>query len=102
MHVIGGPGITPRLAASLQADVAPHPIVWDTDADLLDFYAGPIVWVLDEDATQMDSALRSRLNSPDVTYLLHPRRTPHPDRPDLHLTALHSQNLSVRNALEAL
>ncbi|WP_406172132.1 protein DpdF [Streptomyces sp. NBC_00996] len=101
MNVIGGPGITSRLAEALQKDVAPRPIICDTDADLLRFYDGPIVWVLDDDPSSVDSVLRSRLGSPDVTYLIHPRSTPHPDRPDLSFTAFHRQSFPVRNALES-
>lgn len=101
MNVIGGPGIASRLAETLQEDVAPRPIICDTDADMLRFYDGPIVWVLDDDPSSVDSVLRSRLGSPDVTYLIHPRGMPHPERPDLPFTALHPQNFPVRNALES-
>ncbi|MFE6739037.1 protein DpdF [Streptomyces tubercidicus] len=101
MNVIGGPGISPRLAGTLQEDVAPHPIICDIDADLLRFYDGPIVWVLDDDPSSVDRVLRSRLGSPDVTYLIYPRGIPDPDRTDLPLLALHTQNFPVRNALES-
>jgi hypothetical protein len=101
MNVIGGPGITPSLAEALQEDVAPRPIICDTDADLLRFYEGPIVWVLDDDPSPMDRVLRSRLDSPDVTYLIHPRSTPDPSRPGLAFGALHAQSFSVQTALES-
>ncbi|MFD8386982.1 protein DpdF [Streptomyces sp. NPDC059679] len=102
MHVVGGPGITAELASSLQEDVLPHPIIWDRDADLLNFYPGPIVWVLGYDSASIDRFLESRLSSPDITYLIHPHDTPHPTRRESLLTSLHPQNLSVRTALEAL
>jgi superfamily II DNA helicase RecQ len=101
MNVIGGPGITPSLAEALQEDVAPRPIICDTDADLLRFYEGPIVWVLDDDLSPMDRVLRSRLDSPDVTYLIHARSTPDPSRPGLAFGALHAQSFSVQTALES-
>lgn len=101
MNVIGGPGITPDLAAALQDDVAPRPIVCDTDTDLLRFYEGPLVWVLGNEPSPIDSVLRSRLGSPDVTYLLHPRATPDPDRPSLPFMALHPQSFPLQNALES-
>ncbi len=102
MPVLGGPGVSAQLVDSLQREVAPHRIVWDYDLDLLRFYAGPIIWVLGDDHAPFDDALLSRLDSPDVTYLVHPRNTRDPHRPDHHLTTLHLEELSIRAALEAL
>ncbi|MFG2349649.1 protein DpdF [Streptomyces phaeochromogenes] len=101
MNVVGGPGVTSQLVEALQDDVAPRPIICDTDADLLRFYEGPIVWVLDDEPSSMDRVLRSRLGSPDMTYLIHPRSTPDPNRPDLPFTTLHPQSFPLQNALES-
>ncbi|MFC4034629.1 protein DpdF [Streptomyces polygonati] len=102
MPVLGGPGVSAQLVDALQKEVAPHRIVWDYDLDLLRFYADPIIWVLDDEHTPFDDALLSRLDSPDITYLIHPSNTRDPHRPDLPLTTLHLEELSIRAALEAL
>lgn len=102
LHVAGGPGITSQIASTLQADILPHPLIWDTDTDLLNFYPGPVVWVLDDASGSLDDDIARRLRSSDITYLIHPYSTPDPSRPEQLLTSLHPQNLSVRNALEAL
>ncbi|MFF9644196.1 protein DpdF [Kitasatospora aureofaciens] len=101
MAVVGGPGLDARTVMRLQRDSLPRPVIVDTDHDLLNSYPGPVLWLLD-DAAKVDDVVSTRLEARDVTYLLHPKRVEHPDRPGLSLIDIHRANISVRAALEAL
>ena len=46
MPVIGGPGIDTSMAAQIQREARPHPVILDADEDLLVSYPGPVIWVL--------------------------------------------------------
>jgi hypothetical protein len=98
--VFGGPGLDGPVAAALQSAARPAPIVVDRDRDLLDGYRGTVVWLLDDDPP--DSAVAQRLDSPEITYLVHPATLGDPDRPGVALIEVRSAVLPVMTALEIL
>lgn len=102
MAVIGGPGLTRDAANRLQRQVRPSPVILDGDASLLQTYGNPVIWVLDKTAASMDVAAIGRLESPDVTYLLHPHWLPHPARPGTRFADIHTANISIETAWRAL
>ena len=85
MSVIGGPGVTARLAAQVQELAWPSPVIVDYDDDLVTTFPGPVIWVLGDTTRSLDRVILGRLKSTDVTYLLHPRSLPAPDRPEIGL-----------------
>lgn len=101
MTIVGGPGITTRCREVLHKAARTHPVVLDEDAELLKSWAGPVVWILD-DSPSLDYDTAARFSSEDVTYLLHPRHTRHPDRTNDPLIDIHRAKLPVFRALEEL
>ena len=102
MAVIGGPGLTRDAVNRLQRQVRPSPVIVDDDGSLLQTYGNPMVWVLDKSAASPDAATTGRLESSDVTYLLHPRWLPHPARPGTRFADIHTANISIETAWRAL
>ncbi|QYN37792.1 DEAD/DEAH box helicase [Pseudonocardia sp. DSM 110487] len=98
--VFGGPGLDAATATALQAAARPAPIVVDRDHDLVDGYRGTVVWLLEGDPP--DPAVVQRLDSPDVTYLVHPATLGDHNRPGIALSEIHSAVLPVTTALEIL
>ncbi len=101
MPVIGGPGIDEIAATRIQQEARPHPVILDGDENLLVTYAGPVIWVLGSGAT-MDAQVVGRIETPDVTYLLHPRSLAHPGKPGALLAEIHRPSISIRTARRAL
>jgi ATP-dependent DNA helicase RecQ len=99
--VIGGPGLTSGMAALIQRDARPHAVILDHDADLLVTYAGPVIWVLDTRA-RLEPPLLGRIESSDVTYLLHPRELEQPGKPGSLFADIHTGSISMRTARRAL
>jgi ATP-dependent DNA helicase RecQ len=102
MSVIGGPGATDRLAAQVQELAWPSPVIVDHDDDLVTTFSGPVIWVLDDTTRILDPVIAGRLTSSDVTYLLHPRSLPAPDRPWIELAKVADGSLSINAALGVL
>lgn len=102
MAVIGGPGLTRDAVNRLQRQVRPSPVIVDDDGSLLQTYGNPMVWVLDKSAASPDAATTGRLESSDVTYLLHPRWLPHPARQGTRFADIHTANISIETAWRAL
>ncbi|NBE85420.1 protein DpdF [Micromonospora rubida] len=98
LSVVGGPGLHRAMAASLQTQTHPTPVIVDLDSDLLASYQGPLIWWLDRTAS-VDAALRCRLLSGDVTYLVHPEFPPGERNP---LTDFDACQISAATALGAL
>jgi ATP-dependent DNA helicase RecQ len=101
MPVIGGPGMDETAAAWIQKEARPHPVILDGDENLLVTYTGPVVWILGADTT-MDAQVVGRIETSDVTYLLHPRRLAHPGKPGALLADIHRPSFSIRTARRAL
>jgi ATP-dependent DNA helicase RecQ len=101
MPVIGGPGVDGSTAGRIQQEALPHPVIFDQDADLLITYAGPVIWVLGGNTT-LDPALVGRIETSDVTYLLHARELAHPGKPGALFADIHSANISIRTAGRSL
>jgi hypothetical protein len=101
MPVIGGPGIDASMAERVQQEALPHPVIFDGDADLLITYAGPVIWVLGGNAT-LDPALVGRIETSDITYLLHARELAHPGKPGALFADIHSASISIRTAGRSL
>ncbi|WP_305950585.1 protein DpdF [Streptomyces murinus] len=101
MTIVGGPGVTGRCKEVLQKAARTHSVVLDEDAELLTSWAGPVLWVLD-DSPSLGYDTAARFSSEDVTYLLHPRHTQHPDRTNDPLIDVHRAKLPVFRALEEL
>jgi superfamily II DNA/RNA helicase len=100
--VVGGPGTDAKEIREIQEDVLPHPVIHDSDGDLMDTHPLPVVWVLGSESLIMDDQTRSRFESSDVLYLLHPRRLEHPERPGTPLADVHAANITVQTAWENL
>ena len=101
MPVIGGPGVDGIEAAGIQAEARPHPVILDSDEDLLLSYPGPLVWVLGSDPA-MSSRVVGRVETSDVTYLFHRREIAHPGKPGALFADIHRPSISVRTARRAL
>ncbi|MFJ4202325.1 protein DpdF [Streptomyces sviceus] len=99
--VVGGPGVTTRCRDVLRKAARTYPVVFDEDAELLKSWAGPVVWILD-DSPSLDYDTAARFSSEDITYLLHPRHTRHPDRTNDPLIDIHRAKLPVFRALEEI
>jgi len=102
ISVIGGPGITARLATQVQELAWPSPVIVDHDDDLVTTFPGPVIWVLGDTTPFLDSVIADRLKSTGVTYLLHPRSLPAPDRPGTELAQVSDGSLSLNAALGVL
>ena len=102
MPVIGGPGLDSRLAARVQESAWPAPVITDYDDDLVVTFRGPVIWVLDDATPSLGGVVLDRLNSADLTYLLHPRSLPAPDRPSVRLVQVCDGPLSFNAALGVL
>lgn len=102
MRVIGGPGVDPQLAAQVQDSALPAPLIVDYDGDLAATFSGPVIWVLDHAAKALGGRVRNRLNSQDVTYLIHPQSLPAPGRPEVRLVQVCDPTISVNAALGVL
>jgi hypothetical protein len=79
----------------------PHPVIVDHDADLLVRYAGPVIWVLDE-RPRLAPPLLGRIETSDVTYLLHSRELEHPGKPGSLFADIHPASISIRTARRVL
>lgn len=102
MPVIGGPGADSRLAARVQESAWPAPVITDYDHDLAAAFPGPVIWILDDPTPSLDGVILDRLNSSDLTYLLHPRSLPAPGRPEIRLVQVCDGPLSLSTALGVL
>jgi ATP-dependent DNA helicase RecQ len=102
LPILSGPGVNQRLARNLQAATFPSPVIVDLDMDLLTTYGGPMIVLLDDEATSLGEPLLARLLSPAPTYLLHPVTVAAPERPLLRLVDLHKYHVSVATAFGAL
>lgn len=100
MAAIGGPGVNPEMVRRIQRAASPAPVIVDHDHDLLDSYPAPLIWIMDDTAT-LDNGLQGRLDSDAVTYLIHPRALPAPDRPGSRLIDI-CRAVSVRTAMGEL
>lgn len=100
LTVLGGPGATEPVCAAVQRAVPTSCVIRDADADLLDTYAGPVVWIGTSETTCLPDELVNRLVSRDVTYVIHPASTFHPRRATVMLRQLHGASLSVVQALK--
>ncbi|SCF20980.1 Helicase conserved C-terminal domain-containing protein [Micromonospora haikouensis] len=83
--IIAGPGVDAPLAARVQRQAWPKPVVVDGDDHLTDSFPGPVVWVA-ADASPLPSAVRARLAADVPTYLVHPLDLPDPQRPHQRLS----------------
>ncbi|WP_243744572.1 protein DpdF [Streptomyces hainanensis] len=102
MPMVGGPGLSAALAHSVQEAALPYPLVRDVDASLLLTHRPPVLWVTDRTDDAMAQEVHSRLTSPDILYLFHPRSLRHPERPDWRLADIHTASISVHTAGKAL
>lgn len=102
MRVIGGPGIDAPMADRVQDAARPTPVIIDYDNDLVATFSGPVIWVLDEAADSLEDAIRARLASPDVTYLVHPRSLPDFVKPEVRLVQVCDASVSLPIALGVL
>jgi ATP-dependent DNA helicase RecQ len=100
MVVIGGPGLTDREAADIQRMALPHPVILDADELLLMAGDVPLVWVVDGGG-DWAPLVEARLDGPAITYLIHPRDLPHPDKPG-PFSDIHPAAISVEVAGRAL
>ena len=57
MSVIGGPGITARMAAQIQELAWPSPVIVDRDDDLVTTFSGPVIWVLGDTTQFLDPVI---------------------------------------------
>jgi ATP-dependent DNA helicase RecQ len=94
---IGGPGMDWPTATRIQREARPHPVILDRDADLLATYPGPVIWVLGDELV-LDPDLLRRMESADVTYLLHQRQLADPGKQGALLADLRTASVSVQTA----
>ena len=59
------------------------------------------MWVLDGRA-RLEPRLLGRIETSDVTYLLHPRELEHPGKPGSLFADIHPASISIRTARRAL
>ncbi|MFF2393944.1 protein DpdF [Nocardia sp. NPDC058114] len=102
LPVVGGPGATAELMATLQRDAGQVPVIHDQDDDLLRAYAGPMLWVGVPDTRYLSTDLVGRIRSRDVVYVLHPATTAHPEKVSEPFATIHRPTVSVRTAMEFL
>jgi hypothetical protein len=101
LGVLGGPGVSDKLAQQVQEGAWPHPIILDRDQDLLATYRGPLVWMMDA-PSPIDGVLAQRLASDDITYLVHPTQLASPDHHTARLIEVSRATVSINKALGAL
>ncbi|MGA4792247.1 protein DpdF [Nocardia sp. AB354] len=103
MIIVGGPGISSATSKRIQRSALPHPLIFDSDEDMLTRFRGPIVWVLDGSQDTMSAAAADRFESSDVTYFVHQRSLVHPSRPSVRLIDIQStSSISIQRALRNL
>lgn len=102
LSVVGGPGATPELMATLQRDVGQVSVIHDQDDNLLRSYAGPMLWVGAHDTRCLPTDLVGRIRSKDVVYVIHPANTAHPEKVSEAFATIHRPTVSMRTALEFL
>ena len=95
-----GPGFA--TGGAVQEAAWPAPVITDYDDDLVVTFPGPVIWVLDDATPSLGGVILDRLNSADLTYLLHPRSLPAPDRPGVRLVQVCDGPLSLNAALGVL
>ncbi|UBV22730.1 DEAD/DEAH box helicase [Mycolicibacterium fortuitum] len=78
--VIGGSGLNAALLTKAQRLAAPFPIILDSDKLLVEFYNGPMVWVMSP-GEPLGRPIAERLGNGAFTYLIHPTDLAHPDKP---------------------
>lgn len=100
--VVGGPGATSELMATLQRDAGQVSLIHDQDDDLLRSWAGPMLWVGTPDTRCLPTDVVERIRSTDVIYVLHPAATAHPEKASETFATIHRPTVSVRTALEFL
>lgn len=101
VHVIGGPG-TPSTLTEIQHNTSPKPLILDIDGELLQDGHQPLVWILKDSDTLLDSALYDQISGGEIAYLLHPDHLMHPDKTLSRLIDVHSASISVETALRSL
>lgn len=101
VRVIGGPGAA-LLLNTIQRAVAPEPLIFDADEELLLCDPRPIMWVLGDADTSLSTSEYDRVDSGGMTYLLHADHLMHPDKPTSRLIDVHSANISIDTALRSL
>ncbi len=102
MAMIGGPGLSPQLASQVQNAALPEPVIVDHDNDIVASSTGPVIWILDNATQSLDDFVVGRLNSADITYLIHSRLLPDPGRPGISLVQTCEATLSLNAALGVL
>jgi hypothetical protein len=102
LTVLSGPGATEQVCKRVQQATPTRCVIRDADADLLDSYAGPVVWLGTTETAYLPDELVSRLVSRDVTYVIHPASTFHPFKSTVRLRHLHDSRVSVAQALKEL
>ncbi len=101
MLVMGGAGMA-AAAARAQRAVLPEAVILDSDDSIAaSSYIGPLLWLLDTPSS-MPPPIAQRLLGPEVTYLLHHRSLPAPDRPEVALVEHYGHHISVDTALGAV
>lgn len=98
--VVAGPGLTDHLAQAIQRRAKAMPLIIDRDGDLIEGYAGPVIWVHDD--SMLEQHLLARLASTDITYLMHPQSLPAWDRPQTSLVDVCFSPLPIKVALGEL
>ncbi|MEV4364413.1 protein DpdF [Nonomuraea sp. NPDC049625] len=100
--LVGGPGLDPMAAQRVQKEVGSRPIILDVDGHLFREFPGPIAWVLGrtQDSLREDELVRFR--GSETAYFIHSRSLKHPDKPGSLLTELHTDSISVAQALRSL
>lgn len=101
LGIFAGPGMTASVAARVQQDAWPKPVVVDLDGNLTESFPGPVVWVTDDRPT-LPAAVRLRLQDDVPTYLVHSHDLPDLERPHLALRHMCDVSLSLETALGAL
>ncbi|MFD1371083.1 protein DpdF [Actinoplanes sichuanensis] len=101
LSILAGPGVTTVLAARVQRQAWPKPVIVDSDGSLTDSFPGPIIWVADE-TNSLTGAVRARLAADAPTYLIHARDLPDPERRHLRLHQTCDVSLPLSTVLGAL
>jgi ATP-dependent DNA helicase RecQ len=99
--ILAGPGVHPLLAARVQRQAWPKPVVVDHDDNLTDGFPGPMIWLADDSAT-LPKIIQGRLLAGVPTYLVHPRELADPQRPHLRLSQSCDVSLPLSTVLGAL
>jgi hypothetical protein len=101
MSVLGGPGLSERLARQVQERAPFASVIVDQDENMLRSSPDWIIWVLGQQAAPLNGVLRDRLTANDAIYLVHHRDLPDLDRPGVPLAQVH-RSISLRAALGEL